>query len=165
MDSLLRLIDDVNEHAGRWVAYLILPMIFVVMYEVILRRLFNAPTTWAFDMTTYIYAGHFMLGLGYVLLHERHVRIDVISQQFPNKMQLWLRIITFWILFVPYMAALCYGGVEFALESWIQWERGQNTWRPPLYIVKTIIPVAAFMLAAQGFSNFIKDVRKLKGGR
>jgi TRAP-type mannitol/chloroaromatic compound transport system permease small subunit len=165
MDSLLRLIDNINEQAGRWVAYLILPMIFVVMYEVILRKIFNAPTTWAFDLTTYFYAAHFMLGLGFVLLHERHVRIDVISGLFPSKMQLWLKIITFWILFVPYLVALCYGGIEFAATSWLHLEVGQNTWRPPLYIVKTIIPVAALMLAAQGYSNFIKDVRMLKGRR
>lgn len=165
MDSFLRLIDSANEHMGRWVSYLILPMIAVVMYEVILRRVFNAPTSWAFDMTTYFYAAHFMLGLGYVLLHERHVRIDVISGLFPSKMQLWLKIITFWILFVPYMIALCYGGIEFALDSWLYLERGQNTWQPPLYLVKTIIPVAAILLAAQGWSNFIKDVRMLKGRR
>jgi len=165
MDKLLRTIDSANENAGRLVAYLILPLVAVVIYEVFMRRVLNMPTTWAFDMTTYLYGGHFMLGLGYCMLYDRHVRIDVIAEQFPGNIQLWLRIITFWILFVPYLFALSYASVEFALDSWLQWERGQNTWRPPVYIVKTVMPVAGLLLLFQGFSNFIKDWRKLKGTR
>lgn len=163
MDRFLEMIDGANEWTGRASSYLILPMVGVVIYEVVMRRLFNAPTTWAFDMTTFIYGIHFMLGLGYVMLYDRHVRIDVIAQQFPPKVQLWLRIITFWILFFPYIAALTFASVEFAIDSWAMWEVGQNTWRPPIYPIKSIIPIATTLLLFQGFSNFVKDVRTLKG--
>ena len=163
MDRFLAMIDGVSEWTGRASSYLILPMVGVVIYEVAMRRLFNAPTTWAFDMTTYLYGVHFMLGLGYVMLYDRHVRIDVIAQSFPPKVQLWLRIITFWLLFFPYIFALSYASIEFALDSWAMWEVGQNSWRPPIYPVKTFMPIAVIILLFQGFSNFVKDARTLKG--
>ncbi len=163
MDKLISLIDTVNERFGFWVAFLILPMAGVTCYEVIMRKIFMAPTEWAFDVTIYIYGAHFILGFGYCMLYDRHVRIDVIAQQFPERLQTWLRVITFFILFLPFILSLTFAAVEYALESWLQWERGQSTWRPPLYIVKTIMPIGAFLLLIQGISNQIKDIRKLKG--
>jgi len=163
MEKFLRVIDAANEHTGYWVGYLILPLVGVVIYEVFMRRVLNMPTTWAFDMTTYLYGAHFMLGLGYCMLYDRHVRIDIIAQQFPQKVQLWLRITTFWILFVPYLIAISYASVEFAIDSWMMWERGQNTWRPPVYLVKSIMPFATILLLFQGFSNFVKDLKQLRG--
>ena len=62
-------------------------MTFIVLYEVCCRRLLNSPTSWAFDMTTYVFGAYFILGLGYVELHGRHIRIDIISQQLPKKIQ------------------------------------------------------------------------------
>jgi TRAP-type mannitol/chloroaromatic compound transport system permease small subunit len=164
MTKLIQYIDTLNRYTGHYVKYLILPLTLIVLYEVCCRRLFNSPTSWAFDMTTYIFGAYFILGLGYVELHDRHIRIDVISQQLPQKVQTWLRILTFPAFFVPFIAALTWAGVELASDSWAMWEHGQSAWRPPIYPVKTILPIGAFLLLLQGFSSFVKDIRKLKSG-
>jgi len=164
MATILRLIDGINRLAGVYVKYLILPMTFIVLYEVCCRRLLNSPTSWAFDMTTYVFGAYFILGLGYVELHGRHIRIDIISQQLPKKIQLWLRILTFPAFFLPFVASLTWAGFELAADSWAMWEHGQSAWRPPIYPIKTILPIGAFLLLIQGFSSFVKDIRKLKGG-
>ena len=78
MTKLIQYIDTLNRTTGHYVKYLILPLTLIVLYEVCCRRLFNSPTSWAFDMTTYIFGAYFMLGLGYVELPDRHIRIDVI---------------------------------------------------------------------------------------
>jgi TRAP-type mannitol/chloroaromatic compound transport system permease small subunit len=164
MEKLTGYIDALNRRAGLYVKYLILPLTLIVLYEVCCRRLFNSPTSWAFDMTTYIFGAYFMLGLGYVELHHRHIRIDIISQQFPQKVQTWLRVLTFPAFFIPFVASLTWAGVELAADSWAMWEHGQSAWRPPIYPIKTILPIGAFLLLAQGFSSFVKDLRKLRGG-
>ena len=165
IDEAAKPINAINEYVGYYASFIIIPLIAVVIYEVFMRKVLNMPTTWAFDMTTYIYGAHFMLGLGYCMLYDHHVRIDVIAQSFPDKVQLWLRIITFWLLFTPYILALTYASVDFSLESWSMWEHGQNTWRPPVYLVKTVMPFTVAILLFQGVSNFINDWKALRGAK
>jgi TRAP-type mannitol/chloroaromatic compound transport system permease small subunit len=135
----------------------------VVGYEVLMRKVFMAPTEWAFDMTVYLYGAHFLLGFGYTLLHKGHVRVDVIYQQFPSRARLWLRIVTSLLLFVPFVSLLAYASWDYALESWAQFERGQSTWRPPVYLVKSVMPLGVTLLLAQGISNLAADLRRLAG--
>jgi TRAP-type mannitol/chloroaromatic compound transport system permease small subunit len=162
MSKLVQAVDAFNEWFGRWVALLILPLIYVVLHEVIARKIFNAPTTWAFEVTVYLYGAHFMLGMAYTLLYDRHVRIDIIVLQLPQRAQLWLRVITFLLIFLPFVGALSWAAINYALESWQQWEHSWSAWKPPLYPYKTVMPVALILLLLQGVANFIKDIRKLR---
>lgn len=163
MKQFVRAVDAFSEWSGRWVALIILPLVYVVLHEVVARKLFNAPTTWAFEVTVYLYGAHFMLGMGYTLLYDRHVRIDIIVLQMPERVQLWLRVITFFLIFVPFVCALSWAAINYALESWQQWEHSWSAWKPPLYPYKTVMPVAMLMLLVQGVANFIRDCYKLKG--
>ena len=163
MKKFVRAVDAFNSFCGKWIALLILPLIFVVVYEVVMRRLFESPTTWAFEMTVYFYGAHFMLGAAYTHLHDRHVRIDIIAQQFPTKVRLIVNLITFWLIFVPFVGCLSYAAVMYAAHSWSVWEHSWSAWKPPLYPYKTVMPVAMIMLLIQGFANFIRDVYRLKG--
>ncbi|MFH1060657.1 MAG: TRAP transporter small permease subunit [Pseudomonadota bacterium] len=163
MKKFLACIDGFNEVFGRWVALLILPLIYVVMHEVIARKVFNAPTAWAFEVTVYLYGAHFMLGMAYTLLYDRHVRIDIIVLQLPQRVQAWLRCITFVIIFAPFVGALTWAAILYAGDSWAQWEHSWSAWKPPLYPYKTVMPVALILLLVQGVSNFVKDVQKLRG--
>jgi len=163
MKKIARVINAANDTMGRLFSLLILPLIFVVMYEVIARKIFHAPTSWGFELTIYIYGTHFMLGMAYTLLLDRHVRIDVIVMQLSEKIQLWLRIITFVIIFIPFVGALTYAAIVFAGESWAILELSSTAWKPPIYPFKTIMPIAMLLLLAQGIANFIRDIYKLKG--
>ncbi len=163
MRKFVAMVDRVNEFLGKWIALLILPMIGVVVYEIIARRVFGSPTTWAFEMTIYLYGAHFMLGAAYTHLYDRHVRIDIIAQQFPEKIRLWLNIITFLLIFLPFVGCLSYAAVVYAAHSWHVLEHSWSAWKPPLYPYKTVMPVAMIMLLIQGISNFIKYIYRLKG--
>jgi TRAP-type mannitol/chloroaromatic compound transport system permease small subunit len=156
-------IDAFHDRSGKWISLLILPLIFVVLYEVCLRRVFDSPTAWAFEVTVYFYGAHYMLGMAVTYLYDRHVRIDIIALQFPERVQLWLRVLTFWFIFVPFVGALSYAAVKYAAHSWAVWERSWSAWKPPLYPYKTVMPVALIMLFIQGLATNIRDIYKLKG--
>ncbi len=158
----VRAVDGFNEFFGRWVALLILPLIAVVVFEVAMRWL-GKPTSWAFEMTVYLYGAHFMLGAAYTHLHDRHVRIDIIVQQFPDKVRCWLEIITFLLIFIPFVGCLSYAAVVYAAHSWSVWEHSWSAWKPPLYPYKTVMPIALILLLVQGFANIIRVIYKLKG--
>jgi len=163
LKKFVRAVDALNTAIGRFTALLLIPLTAVVFYEVLMRKIFNAPTSWAFEMTIYIYGFHFMMAMGVTYLHDKHVRIDVITLQLPSKAQLVLRLITFWIIFLPFVGAMLWAGTEYAAKSWMQWEHSWSAWKPPLYPFKTIIPVSLLLLLLQGMANFIREWYQLKG--
>jgi TRAP-type mannitol/chloroaromatic compound transport system permease small subunit len=163
MKKFVRAVDAFNEFFGKNVALLILPLVFVVVYEVVARKVFRSPTVWAFEVTVWLYGAHFMLGAAYTHLHDRHVRIDILSQKLPTKVQLWLSIITFLFLFVPFVGGLSYAAVAYAAHSWAGWEHSWSAWKPPLYLYKTVMPIGFIILFLQGLANFVRDIYRLKG--
>ncbi len=163
MKRFVRAVDSFNEYFGRAVALLMLPLVFVVVYEVIARKVFRAPTIWAFEMTVYLYGAHFMLGAAYTYLHNRHVKIDILSSKLPDKVQTVLSILTFLFIFVPFVGALTYASIKYAAHSWSVWEHSWSAWKPPLFLYKSVMPVALILLFIQGLSKFIRDIYLLKG--
>jgi TRAP-type mannitol/chloroaromatic compound transport system permease small subunit len=165
MNSISQWIDATNDKAGRWTSYLGILLAMAVVYGVFMRYVLNRPSLWILEFTTFLYGAHFMLGSGHVHLVREHVHIEVIEQHFSERRKAILRIITFWILFMPFVASMFVRGIYYAHKSWSLWERAWTAWAPPLYPIKTVIPIAFFLLMIQGFSNFLKDVEYLKGSR
>ena len=163
MKKFVRAVDAFNEFIGRNVALLILPLVFVVVYEVVARKAFQSPTIWAFEVTVWLYAAHFMLGAAYTHLHDRHVRIDILSQKLPERVQIWLSVITFVVLFLPFVGGMTYASIVYAAHSWSMWEHSWSAWKPPLYWFKTVMPIGFTFLFLQGLSRFIRDIYRLKG--
>ena len=123
MLKIERAIDALNEKVGVLTSYLALPLVGVVAYEVIMRYLFNRPTSWGFELTTFLYGAHFMLGLAYAHKHDGHVAIDVFEAKLPRKPRTILRIITNLVIFLPVVGLFTVYCTEFAITSWTQWER------------------------------------------
>jgi TRAP-type mannitol/chloroaromatic compound transport system permease small subunit len=163
MRKFVHAVDTFNEYFGRGVALLILPMVFVVVYEVIARKVFHAPTMWAFEVTVYLYGAHFLLGSAYTALHGRHVRIDILSSKLPKRCQDWLYIVTFILMFAPFVGGLSIAAVSYAAHSWLVNEHSWSAWKPPLYLYKTLMPLGLILLFIQGLAQFIKEIYRLKG--
>ena len=114
-------------------------------------------------MAVYLYGFNFMMAMGVTMLYDKHIRIDIITLQLPQRIQLYLRLITFWLVFVPFVGAMLWAGTEYAAKSWMQLEHSWSAWKPPLYPYKTVIPVSLFLLLLQGAANFIRECYQLKG--
>ncbi len=155
-------IDALNERVGKLTSYLALPLIIVVVYEVLMRYAFNAPTVWAFEATTLIYGCHFILGFGYTHKHNGHVAIDIFESRLSTRPRAILRIIVNLLLFLPTVGMLAVWGVIYAVSSWQNWERASTSWAPPLYPFKTIMALGFALLFLQGIAKLIDDFRSLK---
>jgi TRAP-type mannitol/chloroaromatic compound transport system permease small subunit len=154
-------IDGLNEHVGRMTSFLAIPLILVVVYEVCMRYLFNSPTIWGFEATTFIYGMHFVLGFAYTHKHNGHVAIDIFESRLPKKPRTLLRIIVNLLLFIPTVGLLAYAAVIYAATSWQNWERASTSWAPPLYPFKTIMAIGFILLFLQGIAKLIGDFRSL----
>src|SRR5262245_47052974 len=117
--AFVRAVDGTNEWVGRIVAVGILLMIAIVSYEVLMRYGFRAPTLWATELITFVFAGYIFLGAGYTMLHRAHVGMDIIYSRLPARAQALLDIITaaFVLLYCWVLISIGWDTAWSALQS------------------------------------------------
>ena len=155
-------IDTFNEKFGFYASYLVLPLIIVIVFEVFMRYAFNAPTSWAFELTVFLYGVHFCFALAYAHKHNTHVAIDVFEARLPARPRLILRIATNVIMFLPAIGLLTFYMGVMAASSWQQWEHASSSWAPAIYPFKTLMAIGFMLFFLQGIAKLIQDIRALK---
>src|SRR3972149_954401 len=100
MMKILKLIDQISIRSGNIVS-IINPLVMVfVVYEIVMRFVFNAPTIWANEATVYLLAIGYLLGGAYSLYYKAHVRVDILYLRFSPRTKATLDVITFFFAFV-----------------------------------------------------------------
>ena len=134
-------------------------------YEVIARKLFLAPTIWAYDISRFLYGALFMLGAAYALSKGVHIRADFLYRNFKTKTQ---GLIDFWLYILFYFPGLfvfLYMTIGFVEESIRRGERGMDTtWMPFMWPIKTCLLVGIIFLIIQGVSELLKSYWASKNG-
>ena len=165
MLNTIRVIDRFSEWSGKAVAWMILPMVLGLTYEVVARYGFNAPTIWAFDMTYMLYGSLFMLGAHYTLLKGGHIRTDMLYEKYSDRKKGLVDAIAYLLFFFPGMILLFYASVDEAYHAWSIWERSEQTaWRPILWPFKAVVPLTALLLIIQGVSELLKSLYAARTG-
>ncbi len=163
--SIVRRIDAFTDTTGNWFAWLSIPLMLAVAWEVIARYLFDAPTEWAFDMTYMLYGTLFMIGAAYALLKGAHIRTDFFWEKWSARTKGTIDAIAYLFLFLPGMVMFFY--ISFG-EFWASFLIGetseQTAWRPILWPFKGIVPLAILLLLIQGVSEFLKSWWAAKTG-
>ena len=163
--ATIRALDQVALWSGRIVAWLIVPMVLSLCYEVFARYLFEAPTIWAYDMTYMLYGTFFMLGSAFTLLRKGHIRTDSFYGAWPVRKQGLVDAACYLLFFFPGLIAFFVVGWEYFMRSFMQGERiVTSPWMPIVYPFKFVIPLAAALLIIQGVSEFLKSVWAARHG-
>ena len=158
-------IDKFSKWIGSVVCWILMPLIFAMTYEVLARKLFLAPTIWAYDISRFLYGALFMLGAGYALSRGVHIRADFLYRNFRIKNQ---GLIDFWLyllFYFPGLIVFLYMTFGFVLESIQRGERGMDTtWMPYMWPIKTCLLIGIIFLLIQGFSELLKSYWAAKKG-
>ena len=163
--TIIRGCDAVSVWSGKAVAWLIFPMVLSLVYEVVARYIFDAPTTWAYDMTYILYGSFFMLGSAYTLLKKGHIRTDTYYSAWPVKRQGLVDAVCYVVFYFPAMLAFVYVCWEFFARSYAQGERVVSSpWMPVIYPLKGALFVAVVLLIVQGISEFLKSMWAARHG-
>ncbi len=165
LKTILKSFDWISEWTGRIFVWLIIPLTVVVVYEVISRRVFNAPHIWATEVTNYIYGPHFMLVAAYTLLYKSHVSIDIIYGRYSPRTRGILDIITYVVFFFPFCLIVFYQGIIFAQTSWSIGETSESAALRVVPLIKTVIPITFGLLLLQGLANFIRAIMLVARGK
>jgi len=162
MKAILRVVDVIDaftKSVGWLVAFLVVPLMAGLVYEVFARYLFLAPTIWAYDVTYMLYGSLFMLGAAYTLLQGGHIRTDIFYRSWPARRQGLVDAVLYLFFYFPGIIFFLVAGWDYAYRSWITAETAAvSPWRPPIYPLKTVIPVTAVLLLVQGISEFLKSL-------
>jgi TRAP-type mannitol/chloroaromatic compound transport system permease small subunit len=168
-------IDRLSAWTGKVTSWIVLLLTLLVSYDILMRYLSKQlgdpiRAIWftyyfSYDMSYYLYAVLFMLGVAYALSRGQHVRGDIFYRSWPVKVQGGVDLFLYLFAFFPGIIALVVLGAQFAGYSWSIHERSFTTAAaPPLYPLKTVIPIAAALMATQGVAETIRSFQALRTG-
>ena len=151
-------IDKFSKRTGNIVCWITIPLIFGMVYEVLARKLFLAPTIWAYDISRFLYGALFMLGAGYALSKGIHIRADFLYRNFKVKTQGAVDFTLYILFYFPGLLVFLYMTSGFLQESIMRGERGMDTtWMPYMWPIKTCLWFGIVFLLVQGVSELFKS--------
>jgi TRAP-type mannitol/chloroaromatic compound transport system permease small subunit len=157
MKRLLYIIATVNEWVGKVVSLWIIALIGIVLFEVVMRYVFNRPTIWVHETSVYIYGAMWILVGGLVLLRNRMVNMEIFYVRLSPRGRAIMDLCTFFFAFA-YTAVLLWTSWNSAWDSVLWQEHSETAWRVPYYPFRLMLPIGAFLLLMQLISRFIKDL-------
>jgi len=166
MNALLafsRGVDWCTDRLGRGLFWLLLLAVFVSALNAISRYALGMASNAWLELQWYLFAAIFMLGAGYVFLHNQHVRIDVLAQKLPRKGQVWIDVVGIAVFLFPLCLFIIWSSwppVARAIETWEISPNPGGLLRWPLYI---LVPIGFALLALQSLSELFKRVAFLTG--
>ncbi len=156
LSKSLHFIDNISEWSGKIVSVLIYGILLTLIYEIVARYVFGAPTNWAHESSAFFFGAYFMLGAAYCFYREGMISVDVVFRRLSKRTQAILNVITFMFFLGVCFILIWYGGIA-AADSWRVEEHSNTVWMPPLYHARTIIPISASLLLLQGIAKLIRD--------
>lgn len=157
--STIRKIDRFTQYSGYLTMFLLVPLIFSSVAEVILRYFFKAPTSWAGDVTFMSNGSLFMLGSAFALLNGAHIRTDILWDKFSISKKGWIDLITYAVLFLPVMGLLVWISIDDVVKSFqINEKSNLGLWQPIIWPLRAVVPVAFGLLFIQGISELLKSL-------
>ena len=160
----MKFINDLNEVMGKICSFIVFPLIGIVIYELIMRYIFDSPTSWVHESSGFLLGAYSVLTAGFVQKSKGHVNVDILVGKFSTKNQTIVRLLTS-IIFYFFVGVIVWYTGKAAIESIAMWEHTSTMWGPLYWPVRLYIPIGAILLLLQGIVQFIEDLSTLKGGK
>ena len=160
--SLTRFINQINEWCGKIFSWVIVVIMMLVVFEVVTRRFFDSPTIWTFDVITHLSGFYFIMLVGYTLLYNGHVGVDVFYSRFSEKTKALFDIISYTIFFFPWIGVMIWQGYILANTSWQRKECAFGLFAIPIYPLKISLFVGIVLLCLQGISTYLSAIKRFK---
>ncbi|WP_119462066.1 TRAP transporter small permease subunit [Rhodospirillaceae bacterium SYSU D60014] len=167
MSALLKItvaLDRIVSIFGRVAAWAIVPLVVVVIFDVISRRFFVVGSTELQELEWHLHAVLFMFCLGYGYLREAHVRVDLLSTHFSDRVKLWIELLGSLLFLIPFCAVVIYFGATLTYGSLLDEETSASaTGLTHRWIIRSVIPLGMLVLLLSAMSSILKSVAALSG--
>jgi len=156
-------IDKLNGWVGRSVSWLNTILVLIVCIDVLLRRYLNLTQVWVGELEWHLFALIFLFGAGFTLLKNKHVRVDLFYENFPEREKAWVNLVGNFVFLIPWCILLIYYSIYFGYDAWLLKETSPDPGGlPARYLIKFAIPLGLFLLALQGLSEGLKALNVLQ---
>ncbi|MEA2929899.1 MAG: hypothetical protein QOG38_2327 [Hyphomicrobiales bacterium] len=155
-------IDRLNTAVGRAASWCALAIVLLGFAVVLMRYVLGLGSIWMQEAIIYAHAALFLLAAAWTLKEGGHVRVDVFYAAASPGAKAWVDLLGALLLLLPFCVALIWFSVPYVARSWAILERSRETSGLPLvFLLKTLIPLFAALLALQGLSQAIKSAAML----
>lgn len=166
LSKTVELCDQITESIGRLIAWLTLIMVLLSFLIVLLRYGFNLGWIGMQESVLYFHGIVFMLGAGYTLKADGHVRVDIFYQKFSKKQKAMVDFYGGLLLLLPVCCAIFYVSIDYVMASWRIMEKSSEAGGLPLvYLNKSLIIALTIVLFVQGIAEIIRNYLIMKGDR
>ncbi len=164
--GFVRRIDKLNNIIGNGIAWLTLAMVLTTFVVVILRYVYAIGWVWMQESYVWLHGIVFMIGAGYTLLHDGHVRIDIIYRPAGRRYKAWIDILGSLLLLLPMVVLVFLMSADYVAASWSNLEESREAGGlPGLFLLKTVIPAFCLLLGLQGLALAARSLLILSGHR
>jgi TRAP-type mannitol/chloroaromatic compound transport system permease small subunit len=160
---LSKLIDAVNERVGHTIYWLILIVVIVSAGNATIRYLLDMSSNGWLELQWYLFSAVFLIGAGYTLLHNEHVRIDLIFSRLPPRKRAWVDLFGGVFFLLPMATVIMVLSWPLFVESYFRHEMSADAGGLLRWPAKLLIPIGFLLLTLQGVSEIIKRVGFLQG--
>ena len=163
LETLADRIDRLNAAIGRGAAWLALAIVVLQFALVVARYIFSLGSIWLSETVIYAHAALFLLAAAWTLQLGGHVRVDIFYADATPRTKAWIDLAGAFLLLLPFMAVLLWLSWPYAARSWAVLERSQEASGLPLvFLLKTLIPLFAALMALQGAAQAARAVLVLR---
>ncbi|MCP5369065.1 MAG: TRAP transporter small permease subunit [Hyphomicrobiales bacterium] len=161
---LVRILDLINEWVGRIVSWLTVTMVITVFVVVVLRYGFSLGWIWMQEIYVWMHGALFMLAAGYTLLHNGHVRIDLIYRTASARYKAVVDFFGSLLFILPLVWLTWEKSVPMAERSWMRLESSPEAeGMPGLFLLKTVIPIFCVLMGMAGVSMMLRSLLRFFG--
>ena len=154
-------VDYICERVGRFVMYGIFLMMFLLILSFVTRNIINFPLMWIIEMAQFTITAYYLLGGGYSMLADDHVRMDLFYGKLTKKGRAKMDIFTsFFLIF--YLAILFFGSITSLVYTIETKQKLFTAWAPYVWPIKSLMLLGILLMLLQAFSTLFKDIAQLQ---
>ena len=154
-------VDAVCEKVGRFVMYWVFFMMFLLILSFVTRNIINFPLMWIIEMAQFTITAYYLLGGGYSMLSDDHVRMDLFYGKLSNKGKAKMDIFTS-IFLIFFLGILFFGSITSLIYTIETKQKLFTAWAPYVWPIKSLMSAGILLMLLQAFSTLFKDIAKVK---
>ena len=157
----VNIVDAICRKVGRFVMYWVFFMMFLLILSFVTRNIINIPLMWIIEMAQFTITAYYLLGGGYSMLTNDHVRMDLFYGKLSKRGKAKMDIFTsFFLIF--FLAILFFGSITSLIYTIETKQKLFTAWAPYVWPIKSLMLLGILLMLLQAFSTLFKDIANLK---
>ena len=157
----VNIVDAICEKVGRFVMYWVFFMMFLLILSFVTRNIINIPLMWIIEMAQFTITAYYLLGGGYSMLTDDHVRMDLFYGKLSKRGKAKMDIFTS-IFLIFFLSVLFFGSITSLIYTIETKQKLFTAWAPYVWPIKSLMLLGILLMLLQAFSTLFKDIDNLK---